>query len=318
MPTRWTTLTEYILRDEHNISHPTGSLTLLLNQIAEAGKIIASHVKNSGLIDIEGKTGERNIYKEEVLKLDKFSNDLLIDILTHSGQVSAIASEEMEKPVYVKRYAGEFVVFIDPLDGSSNIDNNNAIGTLFSVHQKHDGLLQEGRKQVAAGYLIYGSSVMFVYSCCGTVNGFTLDPSVGSFLLSHPNIRIPEEGKTYSINEGYFELYDSALKKFLNSLKKKDKPYKLRYVGSMTADIHRTLLKGGLFMYPSDKKNPHGKLRLMFEVNPLSLLVVRAGGLAQSGNVNPLEIKPAFLHQRVPIVLGSKEEVAKYLSFTRK
>lgn len=307
---RWITLTEHILKEEQNIPKATGKLTLILNQIAEASKIIASHVKKSGLVDIEGKTGEINVYQEEVQKLDTFSNDLLIDLLTELGFVNMIASEELENPILLKN-KGEYSIFFDPLDGSSNIDTNISIGTIFSIYKNTDNKLQKGSSQIASGYIVYGSSVMFVYTCNQSVTGFTLDPSIGSYLLSHPHIKIPKASNEYSINEGNFNLYDDKLKNYLISLKKI--PYRLRWVASMVADVHRILLKGGIFMYPSDKKLPSGKLRLMFEVNPLSLIVERAGGKAFSINCSPLEIKPQDLHQRIPIFMGSVSEVEKYI-----
>lgn len=312
-----TTLTEFILKEERRFKKATGSFTLLLTQIENAAKIIASHIKKTGLVDIIGQTGEKNIYQEEVQKLDKFSNDLLIDILSESGQVYAIASEELEKPVFVKKNSGDYTVFLDPLDGSSNIDVNINIGTIFSIYHKNKDLLQPGKKQVATGYIIYGSSVMLVYSCGNGVNGFTLDPSIGSFLLSHPDIKIPQKGKIYSLNEGYYQLYNKALQNYLNHLKNPEKLAKLRYVGSMVADVHRTLLKGGIFLYPSDKKNPQGKLRLMFEVNPFAFIIQQAGGLAYSEKINPLQIKPSSLSQKIPIALGSPDNVREYLKFVK-
>lgn len=315
---KWTTLTEFILKEEQKIPQATGSLTLLLNQIAEGTKIIASHVAKSGLIDIEGSTGTNNIYQEDVQKLDKFSNNLLIDILSNSGQVSHIASEELPKIIEVKGSKGRYMVFMDPLDGSSNIDTNAPIGTIFSIYAKSGKLLQPGAHQVAAGYVLYGSSVIFVYTALDTVNGFTLDPSVGSFLLSHPLIKIPEEKREYSINEGNAKLFDKNLTAYLESIKTGDKPYQLRYIGTLVADMHRTLLKGGLFFNPANSQKPHGKLRLMFEVNPFALLVERAFGMASSNGKNPVEILPSSLTERVPIVMGSKREVEKYLSFERE
>ncbi len=308
---RWITLTEHILKEERNIPLATGKLTLILNQVAEASKIIASHVKNSGLVNIEGETGEKNIYKEEVQKLDTFSNNLLVDFLTEVGFINMVASEELEKPIFLNN-KGEYSIFFDPLDGSSNIDTNISIGTIFSIYKNKDNKLQKGVNQVAAGYILYGSSVMFVYTCNASVNGFTLDPSIGSYLLSHPNIKTPEETFEYSINEGNFNLYDEDVKNYLKSLK--EKPYKIRYVASMVADIHRILLKGGIFLYPSDLKQPNGKLRLMFEVNPMSLIIERAGGKVYSKNQNPLDIQPTDVHQRVPIIMGSKSEVEKFIN----
>lgn len=310
-----TTLTQFILEEERRSKQASGNLTMLLMHIETAAKHIASHIKKSGLVDILGKAGTTNVHDEDVQKLDVYSNNLLVSMLLQSGQVHAIASEELEEPIYAEKHKGDYVVYFDPLDGSSNIDVNINIGTIFSIYRKSDNLLQPGRTQVAAGYVLYGPSVMFVYTAGNGVNGFTLDPSMGSFLLSNPNIKMPESSGIYSINEGNAELFDDATKKYLHSIKKEEKPYKLRYVGSLVADIHRTLLKGGIFLYPSDKKSPNGKLRLMYEVNPMSFLIEQAGGKATSANTNPLDISPTTIHQRMPIVLGSSKEVEKYLSF---
>jgi fructose-1,6-bisphosphatase I len=311
-----TTLTEFVLAEEKNVRGATGRFTLLLNQIAEASKIIASHVKRSGLADIMGVTGKTNTYDEATQKLDEYSNALLTEMLTGSKQASLIASEELEKPIETGIQDAEYTVFMDPLDGSSNIDVNISIGTIFSIYHKKDGKLQPGKNQVAAGYILYGSSVMFVYTCGNGVNGFTLDPAIGSFILSHPNIQVPPEKKEYSFNEGKYHLVDDKVQKYLNAIKKEEKPYQQRYVGSMVADVHRILLKGGIFLHPSDKKMPNGKLRLMYEVNPFAFIVQQAGGSFVSGSENPLEISPTEYHQRVPIVIGSKKEVEKFLTFS--
>ncbi len=311
------TLTSFILREERKNKNARGSLTILLTCIENTAKIIASHVQKSGLIDIEGKTGLTNIFNEEVQKLDEHSNTLMVESLSASGQVYALASEELEKPIFVsKKHAGEYNVFFDPIDGSSNIDTNCPVGTIFSIYHKNKGLLQMGKNQVASGYIIYGSSTMFVYTSGNGVHGFTLDPSIGSFLLSHHNIIIPKNGSIYSINEGNESLFDDSTKKYLLELKI-DGKYKARYVGSMVADVHRTLLKGGIFLYPADKKNKEGKLRLMFEVNPMSLLIQEAGGAATSQGINPLSITPTHVHQRIPIALGSKNMVQQFLPFLR-
>jgi len=309
-----TTLTEFVVAKEKQQPGATGSFTLLLTHIENAAKIIASHVKRSGLVDILGKTGVKNAYDEEVQKLDEFSDKLLFDMLGDSGQVGYLASEEKDDVLCVNK-DGRYNVFFDPLDGSSNIDVNINIGTIFSIYHNEGEVLQKGRKQVAAGYVLYGPSVMFVYSSGGGVNGFTLDPTIGSFLFSHENIRVPESKNYYSINDGNFELFEDSMKKYLTSIKKEEKPYQSRYVGSMVADVHRTLLKGGIFMNPANKKRPDGKLRLMFEVNPLSYLMEQAGGKAVSKNISPLDIKPQSLTQRTPIVMGSKNEIEKYLTF---
>lgn len=311
------TLTEFILKEERKFKKATGSFTLLLTQIENASKIIASHIKKTGLVDIIGQTGEKNIYQEEVQKLDRFSNDLLVDMIAGSGQAYAVASEEIAKPVFVKKFAGKYTIFFDPLDGSSNINVGITTGTIFSIYHKNGNLKLPGYKQVAAGYIVYGTSVIFVYTAGNGVNGFTLDPSIGTFLLSHPNIKIPDKGRIYSINEGYWDLYDQKLKNYLLSLKKEEKSYKTRYAACMVADVHRVLIQGGIFLYPSDNKHPEGKLRLMFEVNPMSLIIKQAGGLAISNGKDPLKIIPSTLDQRVPIVMGSREEIKKYLKFQR-
>jgi fructose-1,6-bisphosphatase I len=312
MFTNVTTLTEFILKEERKFKDATGSFTLLMTHIENAAKIIASHITRSGLVDILGRTGETNVHNEEVQKLDVYSNQLLVDTLIGSGQTYAVASEELKEPVYAKKNIGEYVVFFDPLDGSSNIDVNVNIGTIFSIYRKSDSLLQPGRKQVAAGYIMYGPSVMFVYSCGNGVNGFTLDPSIGSFLLSNPDIKIPESKSVYSINEGNAEFFEDKTRQYLESIKKGEKPYKLRYIGTLVADVHRTLMQGGIFLYPPDKKSPNGKLRLMYEVNPMSFLVEQAGGAAISNSKSPLDITPSDIHQRVPVALGSKKELNRY------
>lgn len=310
-----TTLTEFILQEEQKIKNATGSFTILLNHIEIASKIIASHVKRSGLVDVLGSTGRKNIYNEDVQKLDELSNSVLVEMLLNSNQVYALGSEELEKPIYSKNKKGKYIVFFDPLDGSSNIDVNINIGTIFSIYEAKKNILQKGKDQIAAGYIIYGSSVMFVYSCNNGVHGFTLDPSIGSFLYSHPNIKIPKYGNIYSINGAYYDLFDNSTQKFLNNIRKK-KNSKARYVGSMVADVHRTLMKGGIFMYPKDKNNKQGKLRLMHEINPISFLIQNAGGLAVSNGKNPLDIQPLSLHQRAPIILGSEDNVREYLKYT--
>lgn len=312
-----TTLTEFVLAEEKEFPQAKGSFTLLMTHIENAAKIIASHVKKSGIVDIMSHTGEKNIYGEDVKKIDEFANKLMTDMLLGSGEVFAVGSEELPDFVYSDNKTGEYVVFFDPLDGSSNIDVNINLGTIFSIYHKGSGMFKKGSEQVAAGYFLYGPSVMCVYSAGKGVNGFTLDPSIGSFLLSHPDIKIPASGSIYAINEGNLNLYSEGLKKYLESIKKADKPYSLRYAAAMVADVHRVLLKGGIFMYPANSKAPEGKLRLLFEVNPMSYIVMQAGGKASSNKKNPMNILPNSVSQRVPIVLGSKEEVEKYERFTQ-
>lgn len=322
MPHKVVTLTEFILEEERRFKQSTGAFTLLLTHIENAAKLIASHIKMAGLSDVMGKTGKINIYKDEVQKLDEFSNDLLVETLLSTGHVAMVASEELEKPIFSQDKKGEYCVFLDPLDGSSNIDVNISIGTIFSIYRANDQLLQKGNKQVAAGYILYGSSVMFVYTCGDGVHGFTLDPSVGSFLLSHPNIRVPDHGLIYAINEGNEQLWDENVRQYVAAVKKNNltaqKPCKLRYIGSMVADVHRTLLKGGIFIYPKDAKDKGGKLRLMFEVNPLSFLMEEAGGMAVSEkNRNPLDMQPKKIDERAPVALGSKKDIQHYMNFVK-
>ncbi len=311
-----TTFTEFVLAEEKKFPQAKGNFTILMAHIENAAKIIASHVKKTGLVDIIGYTGATNTSGDKVKKIDEFANQLMTDMLLGSGEVFAVGSEELPDFVYSEGKTGEYVVFFDPLDGSSNIDVNINLGTLFSIYHKGSGLFKKGSEQVAAGYFLYGPSVMCVYSAGAGVNGFTLDPSIGSFLLSHPDMKIPESGSIYSINEGNSELYDEGVLKYLDSVKKLDKPYSNRYVAAMVADVHRILIKGGIFLYPANKKAPDGKLRLLFEVNPLSYIIMQAGGKAVSNKKNPMDILPTVVSQKVPIVMGSKNEVEKYEQFT--
>ena len=310
-----TTFTDFILEEQHVHKRATGRFTLLLEQIARSAKIIGSHVRESGLADILGKSGSKNSFSEEQQRLDVYSNSLLIKTLTSSEQVYAIVSEEEDKPIIVeKEHQGEYIVFLDPLDGSSNIETNAPIGTIFSIYHKGGGLLQKGHHQIASGYIMYGASTMLVYTTGERVDGFTLDPSIGSFLLSHPNIKIPEKGHIYSLNEAYSKLYDMPTQNFLDAIKQ-DTHTTSRYVGSLIADVHRTLLKGGVFLYPTDTLHSEGKLRLMLEVNPMAFLTKAAGGKVWTPLGNPLDIAPIDIHQRFPVILGSKENVTFYQSF---
>ncbi|MBI4080873.1 MAG: class 1 fructose-bisphosphatase [Candidatus Levybacteria bacterium] len=315
MYTKPTSLTEFILEEERQFTDATGGFTLLLTQLAYATKIISSHISKAGLVDILGSSGTKNVFSDDVQKIDIFSNSVLVDILSATDQVATIASEELEEPIQVNDN-GKYIVYMDPLDGSSNTAVNVSVGTIFSIYRAEKGLLQKGGQQIAAGYVIYGSSDMFVYTCGQGVNGFTLDPSIGSFLLSHPHITIPEAGATYSVNEAYSPLWDVSLQNYIASLKTTQnalgKAYKARYVGSMVSDIHRTLLTGGIFLYPKDQNNIDGKLRLLYEVNPMSFIIEQAGGRTLSNGKSPLTITPSSIHQKVPIVLGSPACVAEY------
>jgi fructose-1,6-bisphosphatase I len=314
-------LNSFILEQERLYPNATGSLSRALVAIESATKVIASHVRMAGLADILGMAGKKNIQGEEVQKLDELSNNLLIQYLSQSGEFFALASEELDEPIFPEEGKdAKYVIAFDPLDGSSNIDVNVSIGTIFSIHRRVNSdvsdFLQEGYKQVAAGYVIYGSSTMLVLSTGNGVNGFTLDPAVGMYLLSHPNMKIPEKGKIYSVNESNDKKWiDAGLKEYIESLK--DEGYTSRYIGSMVADVHRTLIKGGIFAYPADVKNKNGKLRLLYEASPMAFLTVQAGGMATTGKEDILNIKPTDIHQRVPVFLGGKYEMEKLKSMSK-
>ncbi|MBZ0179832.1 MAG: class 1 fructose-bisphosphatase [Melioribacteraceae bacterium] len=331
-PTRFMTLNRHILEGEKMHPEATGELSALLSQLSMAAKVISLEVNKAGLVDILGFTGDSNVHGEQVKKLDMFAHEILIRAMDHGGHFCVMASEEEEDIIRIpqKHKIGKYVLLFDPLDGSSNIDANVSIGTIFSILKRvtPDGkpgtiedCLQEGYKQVAAGYVLYGSSTMLVYTTGHGVYGFTLDPAFGEFLLSHDNIQIPENGRIYSINEGNYLYWHNGLKKYIKYLQSNtydDKPYQARYIGSMVADVHRTLLYGGIFMYPADKRNPNGKLRLMYECNPMSFLIESAGGRAIDGKRRILEIVPKDLHQRTPIYLGSKKCVDLIESYLKE
>ena len=330
-PNQVVTISRYILEHAESHSDEGGDLSGLLCDIALTGKMIAQEVRKAGLVDILGQTGTINVQGEEVQKLDDYANECFIKNFDHSGRVCVMASEEEEGPIPIpeKFKCGDYVLLFDPLDGSSNIDTNVSIGSIFSIYKRiSEGnesgtiqdLLRKGSEQVAAGYVLYGSSTMLVYTTSnGQVDGFTLDPSVGEFLLSHAGIKIPDKGKIYSCNEGYRNLLFDGSRRFLDYLQEEDKstgrPYSARYVGSMVADVHRTLLYGGIFMYPGTSKAPGGKLRLLYEANPMGMLIEQAGGLASTGTESILELKPTELHQRVPLYMGSKQDVELAIEF---
>ena len=318
-----TTLVQHLQQQQKMFLGATGEFTSLMNAILVAAKIISLEVNKAGIGGhIIGVTGRVNVHGEEVQKLDEFANATFINIMSKSRAVCAITSEEMADPVIIsKEDAGKYIFMMDPLDGSSNIDVNVSIGTIFSVYRKksagspvtNDDLLQKGADQVAGGYIVYGSSTMFVYSSGNGVHGFTLDPSLGEFFLSHPDIKIPEQGNTYSVNEGNYYIWEDRQKNLINYFKKIDdatkRPYRGRYIGSLVSDFHRTLLKGGIFMYPSDTKNPNGKLRFAFEASPLAFIVENAGGCASTGKKRILDITPNNIHQCVPLYIGSRLDV---------
>ncbi|HCQ29625.1 MAG TPA: class 1 fructose-bisphosphatase [Flavobacteriales bacterium] len=316
------TLNEFILDKQAEFPYATGELSRLLHDIGIAAKIIHREVNKAGLVNILGAAGYQNVQGEEQQKLDVFADNQFINAFLAGGEVCAIASEENDDIlVFENRKEAKYIVCFDPLDGSSNIDVNVSIGTIFSIYKRlspdcdvsEKDFLQKGTEQVAAGYVIYGSSTMLVYTTGHGVNGFTLDPSIGEFCLSHPQIKIPEEGKIYSINEGSFNLFPKAIQEYLKWVKQDDKstnrPYSARYIGSMVADLHRNLIKGGIFMYPATTKAPNGKLRLLYECNPMAFIVEQAGGKATTGEKRIMEIEPENLHQRVPILIGSKKMV---------
>ncbi len=321
-----TTIERHILEHQHKYPDASGDLTGLLQNIALAAKIVNREVNKAGLLEILGITGEINVQGEEVMKLDNFAQETFYNSLDHSGHLCVIASEEEADLMQIpERFpAGRYAMSMDPLDGSSNIDVNVSIGTIFSIHKKvsrgprgtYEDVLQLGRDQVAAGYVIYGSSTMMVYTTGNGVAGFTLDPSLGEFLLSHPSITIPQRGKIYSCNEGNYRYWSEGVKRYIKYLQEEDpetqRPYSARYIGSLVADFHRNLLKGGIFMYPADNKDPnkpHGKLRLLYECSPMAFVVEQAGGYASTGTQNVLDVVPEDIHQRVPLFVGSTEDV---------
>lgn len=313
------TISRFLVDEERKHPDATGAFTNLLSDIALAAKVIGREVNKAGLVDIFGAAGDDNVHGEAQQKLDVFANQVMYRALDHTGLVACLASEENEEfiPIPDKFPAGPYVVIYDPLDGSSNIDVNVSIGTIFSIHRKcTEGergtladCLQAGSQQVAAGYVLYGSSTMLVYTSGAGVHGFTLDPSIGEFVLSHPNMRIPDPPKkVYSVNEAYFSRWSRGQQRLVSHLKNEG-GFGSRYIGSMVADVHRTLLQGGLFMYPPEQAQPEGKLRLLYEAAPMAFIVEQAGGRASTGTGDIRDIQPTELHQRVPIYIGSTEYV---------
>ena len=318
------TLNQFIIERQGDFQYASGELSRLLSDIGTASKIINREVNKAGLVNILGDHGTTNIQGEEVKKLDIYANEQLIAALSSGGEVCVMGSEENDDVIEVQFKEGScnYVVLFDPLDGSSNIDVNASIGTIFSIYRRIsegtgagnvEDCLQKGALQVAAGYVIYGSSTILVYTTGNGVNGFTLDPSIGEFCLSHPDIQTPKDAKIYSINEGNEAQFTDGVKKYINYCKGEDKatgrPYSSRYIGSFVADFHRNLLKGGIFIYPPTAKAPNGKLRLLYEANPLAFVAEQAGGRATDGKNRILEITPSALHQRVPLFIGSENMV---------
>jgi fructose-1,6-bisphosphatase I len=326
-----TTLNEFIIERQADFAYAKGELSRLLYSIGVAAKIVNKKVNKAGLVDILGASGEVNVQGEEQKKLDIFADEQFIGALKSSGECCGLATEENDEIVTfdtVMSKDGKYIVCMDPLDGSSNIDVNVSIGTIFSIYRRitprgtrpeKEDFLQKGSKQIAAGYVIYGSSTMMVYTTGRGVNGFTLDPSIGEFCLSNPDIKTPKYGIIYSINEGNYVDFPEGVKQFIKYCQVKEletnRPYTSRYIGSLVADFHRNLLKGGIYLYPPTAKAPSGKLRLLYECNPIAFLAEQAGGLASDGANRILKIKPDSLHQRVPFYTGSVNLVQKVEEF---
>ena len=320
-----------MVENQEKFPYATGELSQLLSSIRLASKVVNREINKAGLADILGHAGSENIQGENQMKLDVFANDTFIRTLRSMGEVCGVASEELEDYISFDdnmHSSSKYIVLIDPLDGSSNIDVNVSVGTIFSIYRRISkpgnpadlsDFLQPGNMQVAAGYIVYGSSTMLVFTTGHGVNGFTLDPSIGTYCLSHPNMKIPEKGKIYSINEGNYVHFPSGVKKYLKFCQaldiQSDRPYTSRYIGSLVCDLHRNILKGGIYIYPTGTLSPNGKLRLLYECNPLAFIVEQAGGRATNGEQRILDIKPTELHQRVPYFAGSTAMVLEAESF---
>ena len=323
MQTSVTTIERFIFDQEHRYPEATGELSNLLYDIALASKIIAAAIRRAGLVNILGTANARNVQGEEQQKLDVIANETIKNCLNHTGRVCVMGSEEDEDiiPVPPEYPVGKYAILFDPLDGSSNIDVNSAVGTIFSIYRRvsmegrgtASDVLQPGCKQIAAGYVMYGSSTMLVYTTGQGVHGFTLDPTIGEFLLSHPRIVTPRVGKYYSVNESNFGRWDKAMQLAVRGLKGETpevvKPKNSRYIGSLVADFHRNLITGGIFLYPADSNNPRGKLRLLYEASPMAFIAEQAEGSATDGTNRILDIVPSGLHQRTPLVIGSRLDV---------
>jgi len=327
------TLGEFIINKQSEFKYSSGELSRLINSIRLAGKIVNHEVNKAGLVDILGAAGEENIQGEDQQKLDVYANEVFINTLVNREIVCGIASEEEDDFITIKggnkKHDNKYIVLMDPLDGSSNIDVNVSVGTIFSIYRRitPDGtpvtindFLQPGKQQVAAGYIVYGTSTMIVYSTGHGVNGFTLNPAIGTYYLSHPNMKFPEKGNIYSVNEGNYVHFPEGVKKYIKYCQEEEgeRPYTSRYIGSLVSDFHRNMIKGGIYFYPSTSKNPDGKLRLLYECNPMAFLAERAGGKASNGFNRILDIKPSELHQRVPFFCGNKDMVDKLEAFMQK
>jgi len=326
------TLGEFIINNQNSFKYSSGELSRLINSIRLAAKVVNHEVNKAGLVDIIGETEKTNVHDEKQQKLDLYANNKFRDTLINRNIICGLASEEDESFISVnsndKNNQNSYIVLIDPLDGSSNIDVNVSVGTIFSVYRRIseigssvsiDDFLQKGRNQVAAGYIIYGTSTMLVYTTGDGVNGFTLNPAIGSFYHSHADLKFPKKGSIYSVNEGNYLQFPDYVKKYLKfcQMEEDNRPYTSRYIGSLVSDFHRNLIKGGIFMYPNTSKNPKGKLRLLYECNPISFICEQAGGIAIDGEENILDIQPEALHQRVPFYCGSEKMINQLQTFIK-
>ncbi|MAB48494.1 MULTISPECIES: class 1 fructose-bisphosphatase [Winogradskyella] len=332
MSQRKQTLGEFIIENQASFKYTSGELSRLINSIRLAAKVVNHEVNKAGLVDILGAAGDTNVQGEDQQKLDVYANTKFIQTMTKRNIVCGIASEEEDDFIAInsqdENHQNKYVVLIDPLDGSSNIDVNVSVGTIFSIYRRVtpvgtpvtiEDFLQKGNQQVAAGYIIYGTSTMLVYTTGHGVNGFTLNPAIGSFYLSHPDMKFPEDGRIYSVNEGNYIHFPKGIKDYIKycQMEEGDRPYTSRYIGSLVSDFHRNMIKGGIYMYPKSSKASNGKLRLLYECNPMAFLAEQANGKASDGFNRILDIKPTELHQRVPFICGSKNMVEKAEEFMR-
>ncbi len=326
------TLGEFIIENQSAFKYTSGELSRLINSIRLAAKVVNHEVNKAGLVDIIGTAGDTNIQGEDQQKLDVYANNKFIQTMTKRNIVCGIASEEEDDFISInsqdENHQNKYIVLIDPLDGSSNIDVNVSVGTIFSIYRRVtpvgtpvtiDDFLQKGNQQVAAGYIIYGTSTMIVYTTGDGVNGFTLNPAIGTFYLSHPDMQFPEDGKIYSVNEGNYIHFPQGIKNYIKycQMEEGDRPYTSRYIGSLVSDFHRNMIKGGIYMYPKSSKASNGKLRLLYECNPMAFLAEQANGKASDGFNRIMDIEPTELHQRVPFICGSKNMVEKAEEFMR-
>ena len=324
------TLGEFIIKNQNSFKYSSGELSKLFNSIRLAAKVVNHEVNKAGLVDIIGAAGDINIQGENQQKLDVYANEVFINALTNRNIICGLASEEEDDFISInsqdENHQNKYVVLMDPLDGSSNIDVNVSVGTIFSVFRRVtpvgspvalEDFLQKGNQQIAAGYIIYGTSTMFVFTTGDGVNGFTLNPALGVFYLSHPNMQFPEDGNIYSVNEGNYVHFPQGIKNYIKycQMEEGNRPYTSRYIGSLVSDFHRNMIKGGIYMYPKSSNNPNGKLRLLYECSPMAFIAEQANGKASDGFIRVMDIEPTELHQRVPFFCGSKNMVTKVEEF---